>query len=107
MNGIAEAFGRKTYKAYLDGTHRSIDPAETVRRIKPFMADFGITRVANVTGLDWVGIPVVTVSRPNSRSLSVSQGKGLTLDAAIASGIMEAIELHYAERLALPTQFAS
>ncbi len=107
MNGIEKALRGKIHKAYLDGTHRSINPAETVTRIKPFMADFGITRVANVTGLDWIGIPVVMVCRPNSRSLSVSQGKGLTLDAAIASGIMEAIELHYAEHLALPTQVAS
>jgi ribosomal protein S12 methylthiotransferase accessory factor YcaO len=35
-----------------------------------------ITRLANVTGLDTLGILVVMSVRPNSRSLSVSQGKG-------------------------------
>lgn len=29
-----------------------------------------------MTGLDCIGIPVVQVCRPNSRSLAVSQGKG-------------------------------
>ena len=52
----------------------------------------GITRIANVTGLDRTGIPVVMVVRPNARSVAVSQGKGLTLAAAKASGVMEAAE---------------
>jgi YcaO-like protein with predicted kinase domain len=67
----------------------------------------GITRVANVTGLDTIGIPVVMVCRPNARSLSVSQGKGLTLDAAKASGLMESIELYHAETITKPLKLAS
>lgn len=82
-------------------------PEVTVERLTPLLPAFGITRVANVTGLDTVGIPVVQVCRPNARSLSVSQGKGLTLAAAKASGIMEAIELHHAERVELPLRRAS
>ena len=35
-------------------------------------------------------------------SLAVSQGKGLTLEAAKASGVMEAVELYHAERIELP-----
>jgi ribosomal protein S12 methylthiotransferase accessory factor len=62
----------------------------------------GITRVANVTGLDRIGVPVVMVCRPNARSLAVSQGKGLDLDSAMASGLMEAAELYHAEHIALP-----
>src|SRR5439155_960795 len=62
----------------------------------------GITRVANITGLDRIGIPVVTVCRPNARSLSVSQGKGVTLAAARASGLMEATELYHAEHVLRP-----
>jgi len=68
-------------------------------RLAPVM---GITRVANVTGLDQVGIPVVMVSRPNSRSVSVSQGKGIDLPSARASGLMEAAELYHAETIILP-----
>jgi ribosomal protein S12 methylthiotransferase accessory factor len=62
----------------------------------------GITRIANVTGLDHIGLPVVMVIRPNSRSIAVSQGKGLDLDSAEASGVMEAVETYHAERIALP-----
>jgi ribosomal protein S12 methylthiotransferase accessory factor len=67
----------------------------------------GITRVANVTGLDCIGIPVVMVCRPNGRSVSVSQGKGIDLDAARASGLMEALELYHAERITHPLKLAS
>lgn len=67
----------------------------------------GITRVANITGLDCIGIPTTAVYRPNSRSLSVSQGKGLTIDAARASGLMEAIEQYHAEHIVLPLKLAS
>ena len=38
---------------------------------------FGITRLADVTGLDRIGIPVWMAVRPNSKTLAVSQGKGL------------------------------
>jgi len=71
------------------------------------MSRVGITRVANVTGLDVIGIPVVAVYRPNSRSLAVFQGKGLDLDAARASGVMEAIEAYHAEHVVAPLRLAS
>ena len=94
-------------KAYRRGTHRTIEPSETLANVRPFMAEMGITRVANVTGLDRIGIPVVMVFRPNSRSIAVSQGKGLDLDAAKASGVMEAVETWHAERIALPLKLGS
>jgi len=67
----------------------------------------GITRVANVTGLDTVGIPVVMICRPNSRSVAVSQGKGIDLASARASGLMEAAELYHAETITLPLHLAT
>jgi YcaO-like protein with predicted kinase domain len=90
-----------------DATHRLFPPEETLRRVLPFMKEAGITRVANVTNLDIVGIPVVNTYRPNSRSIAVSQGTGLTLAAAKASGVMEALELFVAERPLLPLRRAS
>ena len=96
-----------TRKGYLVGTHRAITPEETVARAEHFARALGITRVADVTRLDTIGLPVVVVHRPNARSLSVSQGKGITLAAAKASGLMEAIELHHAEHITLPVRFAS
>lgn len=94
-------------KRHHEGTHRLFSPEETLRRVLPFMKVAGITRVANVTNLDTVGIPVVNAYRPNSRSISVSQGKGLSLAAAKASGVMEALELFVAERPPLPLRRAS
>lgn len=84
------------------GTHRSRTLRETLDLVLPLLDRFGITRVADVTGLDHIGIPVVMVCRPNGKSLSVSQGKGLTMDAATASGVMESIETHHAENIQLP-----
>jgi YcaO-like protein with predicted kinase domain len=94
-------------KAYRAGTHRSVAPEETVRRAWRFAPVMGITRIGNVTGLDVVGVPVVTVTRPNSRSLAVAQGKGLTLAAAKASGLMESIESYHAETITLPLRYCS
>ena len=92
-------------KLCIDGTHRARTLEDTLAWVTPQLARFGITRVANVTGLDHIGIPVVMVVRPNGKSLSVSQGKGLTMDAAKASGIMESIEAHHAENIDLPVRF--
>jgi ribosomal protein S12 methylthiotransferase accessory factor len=94
-------------KGYRGGTHRLVDPAETVETVRRLAPAMGITRVANVTGLDTLGIPVVMVTRPNSRSLAVSQGKGLTLDAAKASGLLESVEHYHAERITAPLKLAS
>jgi ribosomal protein S12 methylthiotransferase accessory factor len=67
----------------------------------------GITRLADVTGLDYLGIPVIMACRPNSRALSVAQGKGLDLDAARVSGFMEAAETFHGEHIDLPVAFDS
>ncbi len=94
-------------KCYQTGAHLLIEPAETLANVMPFMPVMGITRIANVTGLDRIGIPVVMVCRPNSRSIAVSQGKGLTLDAAKASGLMESVESWHAEHIELPLKLGS
>lgn len=79
-------------KKYVLDTHRLRDPEQTLQIVKPFLKEMGITRIANLTGLDRIGLPTVMVARPNSRSVAVSLGKGLSLRAAEASGVMEAIE---------------
>ncbi|HVI91832.1 MAG TPA: YcaO-like family protein [Dongiaceae bacterium] len=86
---------------------REVDPAVTLARLRPLLRAMGITRVANITGLDELGLPVVNVIRPNARSLSAAQGKGLDLDAAKVSGVMEAIEAHCAEHILQPLKYAS
>ena len=76
-------------------------------RVGALMPVMGITRLANITGLDYLGIPVVVAVRPNSRSLAVSQGKGQTLQAARASALMESVEAYHAERILLPLKLGS
>jgi len=66
----------------------------------------GITRVANVTG-GLSGIPVVMVSRPNSRSVAVCREKELIIASARASGLMEATELYHAATITLPLRLAA
>jgi ribosomal protein S12 methylthiotransferase accessory factor len=94
-------------KSWRDGGRRACPPAETWARLKPLLPVFGISRVGAITGLDRIGVPVFTACRPNARSLSVYQGKGLTADAARVSAVMEAYETWCAESVDLPLKFAS
>lgn len=94
-------------KAFSEGTQRTISTEETFRRVRPLLRDFGITRVANLTGLDSLGIPVCAAYRPNSRSLAVSQGKGVDVTAAMVSATMESIEAFHAERILAPLRLGS
>lgn len=94
-------------KQFRSGTHRTACPEETLERCRPLLPIMGITRLANVTGLDILGIPVVMACRPNSRSVAVSQGKGLDLAAAKASAAMEAIEGFHGESVYLPLKLAA
>ena len=97
----------RSNKGYRSGTHRVVAPEQTLQRVLPLTRSMGITRVATITGLDVIGIPVVAVMRPNSRSIAVAQGKGLDLTAAKVSGLMESIENYHAERVRLPLTLAS
>ncbi len=86
-------------KVYLLGTHRTRHPAETWERIRPLLARAGVVRVADVTGLDRLGIPVYQAVRPASRNICVSQGKGVDALGAKVSAVMETIEHWHAECL--------
>jgi len=101
------SLGDLARKSFYRGTHRLVAPEQTLARVSRLMPVMGITRIANVTGLDRIGVPVVMVCRPNSRSLSVSQGKGLDLLAAKASGLMESLEGYHAEHITLQLKLAS
>ncbi len=94
MTGVAADVCR------LPGTVRECAPADTLARAEAVYPATGITRVCEVTYLDVVGVPVWMAVRPESRSLAVSQGKGLTDELAAASAVMESIEAFHAENLA-------
>ncbi|MDA0243329.1 MAG: YcaO-like family protein [Chloroflexi bacterium] len=91
----------------LAGGQRLCPLEETWARVAPHLATAGITRVADITGLDVLGVPVYTAVRPNAPTLAITQGKGLTPLAAKISAVMEAFEFHHAETIPLPTHRAT
>src|SRR5205823_9306186 len=105
MSLLARTAEEPLPKRFWQGTHRTADPGETLARVRPHAARMGITRLGNITGLDRIGIPVAIAVRPNSRSVSVSQGKGYDLPQAMASALMEACEGFHAEEIG-PCQHA-
>ena len=115
ISGAADLAGRLAAEASVLSTRsrsglysdRLYSAAETVARMRAVFPDLGITRLARVTGLDRIGIPVFLAVRPNSRTLAVTQGKGIDDDAARASAVMEAAEQAVAERPRVSTRAAS
>lgn len=89
----------KAAKRHWEASHRTATPEETLERIRPHFRTIGITRLADVTGLDRIGIPTALAYRPNSPTLSNASGKGFTLEAALVSGAMEALEIFHAENV--------
>ncbi|MDA8297039.1 MAG: YcaO-like family protein [Actinomycetota bacterium] len=79
-------------KRRLEGAQRASDPAELLARLAGPLAKSGVTRLCNLTGLDRLGIPVAAAIRPNSSWYACDAGKGVTVEAALVSAAMEAIE---------------
>ncbi len=94
-------------KVVFDGGHRTVPPATTLERLLPLTAELGITRCANLTHLDRIGVPVASAVRPLARSGTVSLGKGASPEAAKAAALLAAAEAHHAERIRKPLRFAS
>jgi putative methanogenesis marker protein 1 len=86
-------------KVWTEDGHRTADPATTYKRIEPLCKKAGITRVADITGLDRVGIPVFSSIRPDAKSgaITVYNGKGASITQAKVSAIMEALERYSGE----------
>jgi len=86
-------------KTYFDDGQRTVDPRTTLARIEPLCKVAGVTRVADITGLDRVGIPVFSSIRPSAGSgaITVYNGKGASKEQAKASAIMEALERYSGE----------
>lgn len=86
-------------KGFYHGTHRTAPPEATLAAIRRAAPTVGLTRLADITGLDRIGIPTVVGHRPNAPTLAVSGGKGFTTLAATVSAGMEAVEIWHAENL--------
>ncbi len=96
MNYRGREFSSVKYNMNIGG-HRSSTPKETLQKIEPYLTKIGVTRLANITGLDQLDIPVVGAYRPNAKSMVAASGKGIDVDSALVSGAMEAIEIQVAE----------
>lgn len=66
-----------------------------------------ITRIADVTRLDRIGLPCWQAVRPMGRSLSVHQGKGVSHDDARLGAVLEGLEAHCGEQYAAPITTSS
>jgi ribosomal protein S12 methylthiotransferase accessory factor len=74
--------------------------ADFLARLIALAPACGITRLADITRLDTIGLPVWQAIRPAGRALSVHQGKGATDEAAKIGALCEALESHCAENVA-------
>lgn len=61
------------------------------------LLQYGVTRIADVTGLDTIGVPVWTACRPPGEAITISAGKGITRIDSMAGAILEGVELWSAE----------
>jgi ribosomal protein S12 methylthiotransferase accessory factor len=88
--------------------HRVQSASETWDRIAPVLAGMGVTRIADLTGLDRLGVPVFDAIMPRSRdTISTYGGKGLTPINARVSAVMEAVERYCAARPRRPDHYGS
>jgi len=85
---------------YLEGTQRVFDPETTLANTTKLLPKIGVTRIANITDLDRVGIPVFSAIRPSAAAgaISIYSGKGISETNARISAIMESFERCLAEQ---------
>ena len=76
---------------------RALGADHLLPRARAAGEEAGVTRLAEVTRLDRLGLPVWQTIRPMSRALSVHQGKGATDAEAQLGAFLEAVESHAAE----------
>jgi ribosomal protein S12 methylthiotransferase accessory factor len=81
------------------GVHRTVSAERTWEKIRPLLGRIGITRLADITGLDRVGIPTYSAVRPTHRrsSVTVTCGKGMRLLDAKVGAVMESLEYKVGE----------
>lgn len=109
-----EHWTRERLRKYAStGVARAVHPSVTVEAASRVLGGAGITRIADVTNLDRLGIPNFMSVRPDdlgdelSPGISYYNGKGLTPEDAHAGALMEAIERHAGERCSYPVVTAS
>ncbi|MEV4442612.1 hypothetical protein AB0K09_27095, partial [Streptomyces sp. NPDC049577] len=74
---------KRVRKATGSGAHREVTTEETWRRVRPHLRRAGITRLADITGLDCVGVPVYSAIIPRSND-SISVYSAAPTSSAVA-----------------------
>ncbi|RAP34879.1 hypothetical protein B1207_14390 [Legionella quinlivanii] len=73
---------------------------ETVKYLLENLDKFGISRISDLTYLDSsFKLFVYSAIRPSAKSLTSSMGKGITIEDAKCSALMESVETFYAEEV--------
>ena len=95
--------------SYIEGTQRVYEESTTLENTKDQIKKIGVTRIADITNLDRIGIPIFSVIRPSAAkgAISIYSGKGSTEQRARISAIMEGFERCLAERQGLNTNIVS
>lgn len=109
MNGldsVVDCYGVQVFEGTKSWRTRSV--SKTLRRALDIRRQIGITRIADLTELDYLGIPVASAVRPRVDSVQVtaSHGKGFSVAQALVSALMEAAE-RWAASQSLKTEISS
>jgi YcaO-like protein with predicted kinase domain len=92
LSGVLEDGDPELVSLPTESGWRTRATADLREHLRHYLSDYGITRVAHLTGFDRVGLPVYMAVKPQGRSLSSGSGKGSTHDAAWVSAVMECAE---------------
>jgi ribosomal protein S12 methylthiotransferase accessory factor len=95
------------HTAKVDAGERGVLVAETYARVKRIARSVPISRVADLTPLDDLGLPAYSAVTPLAKDLKIHNGKGATREAARVSAMMEAVERVSGERTSAPAVIAS
>lgn len=77
----------------VNGTSRTRPAKETLQKVVPLSKKIGVTRLADITDMDVLGIPNYSAVLPGTEDyIWVYSGKGPTREHAMASALMESIE---------------
>jgi YcaO-like protein with predicted kinase domain len=83
---------------------RCVPLVQTLALVPQLRERYGITRIADITHLDRIRIPVMSAIVPDSPdTISVYNGKGTTREGAVAGAVMEAVERQIAAAPRVPT----
>ncbi|WP_050507047.1 YcaO-like family protein [Streptomyces rimosus] len=87
----------------LSSSVREAPAVTTCAQAWPVARRLGVSRIAETTHLDRIGIPVAAAVRPRAELVVVTAGKGHHPHEARAGALMEAVEQAVAERCAATT----